>query len=51
MISPFKSLLDYHLQISYKDKYNPQSKSQANDKNAVALCNIIKELKVNLVES
>lgn len=50
MISFFKALFGYHPQMFYKDKFNPESKSWVADKNAVALHDLVKELKVNLTE-
>ena len=51
MMSPFETLLGYHPQMFYEDNYNPRSKSRVADKNAVALRDLIKKLKVNLMES
>lgn len=50
IISFFEALFGYHLQMSYEDKFNPESKSWVADKNAVALYDLVKELKVNLTE-
>ena len=51
MMSPFEALLGYHPQMSYKDNRDLRSKSRTADKNAIALHDLMKELKVNLVES
>ena len=51
MISPFGALLGYHPRMSYKDNRDPRSKSRAADENMAALCELMKELKVNLTES
>ena len=51
MISPFEVLLGYHLQMSYEDNHNPRSKFWVTDENVAALYDLIKELKVNLMES
>ena len=50
MMSPFEALLGYHPQISYEDNCDPRSRSQTADKNAATLRDLMKELKVNLVE-
>ena len=50
MISFLEALLDYYSQIFYKDNCDLQSKLQSTDKNAAILHNLIKELKVNLIE-
>ena len=49
-MSPFEVLLGYHLPIRYEDNHDLQSKSRVVDENAVAICDLIKELKVNLTE-
>ncbi len=51
MMSLFEVLLGYHLQRSYKDNQDPQSKSRAKDENAAALHELVKELKLNLANS
>ena len=51
MMSPFETLLGYHPQISYEDNRDLRSKSRVADKNVAALCDLMKELKVNLTES
>ena len=50
MISPFDALLGYHLRISYKDNLDPRSKSWSADENLATLRELMKELKVNLIE-
>ena len=50
-MNPFKTLLDYHPQISYKDNCDPQSKFRDANKNVAALYDLMKDLKVNLTES
>ena len=50
MMSPFEVLLSYHPQILYEDNHDLRSKSRVADENAVALRDLIKELKVNLTE-
>lgn len=51
MISLFKILLGYHLQLSYEDNYDIRSKLQMVEKNTAVLHNLVKELKVNLTKS
>ena len=51
MMSPFKALLGYYPRMSSKDDHDPRSKSRLADKNAMAFCNLVKELKANLAES
>ena len=51
MMSPFEALLGYHPQMFYEDNHDPRSKPRVVDENAVALRNLVKELKVNLTES
>lgn len=51
IMSPFEALFGYHPQIFYKDNYELQSKFRTVDKNATTWCNLMKKLKVNLVES
>ena len=51
MMSPFEALLSYHPQMFYEDNHDPRSKSQFVDENAVALRDLMKELKMNLTES
>ena len=50
MMNTFEALLDHHPQISYEDNCDPRSKSWFIDKNATALCDLMKELKVDLTE-
>lgn len=47
----FKKLFDYYLQIFYKDNCDLKYKLQSINKNLAILYNLIKELKMNLVES
>ena len=51
IMSPFKALLNYYPQMSYEDNRDLWSKSQIADENLTALRDLMKELKVNLVES
>ena len=51
MMSLFETLLIYHLQMFYEDNHDLRSKSRVADKNAVALRDLLKELKMNLTES
>ncbi len=51
MMSPFETLLGYHPRMSYEDNRDSQSKSRTVDKNAAALRDLMKELKVNLAKS
>ncbi len=50
-MSSFEALLSYHPWMSYKDNRNLRSQSRTADENAAALCNLMKELKVNLIVS
>ncbi len=51
MMSSFEALLGYHPRMFYEDNRDPRSKSRTEDRNAAALRNLMKELKVNLTES
>lgn len=46
----FEVLLDYHSQMFCKDNHDLQSKSRFAEKNTAILRDLMKELKVNLVE-
>ena len=50
-MSLFEALLGYYLHLSYKNNNNLKSKYGLVDKNTAILCNLIKELKTNLVKS
>ena len=51
MMNPFEALLGYHLRMSFKDNCDIRSKSRMAYENAAALRDLLKRLKVNLVES
>ena len=51
MVSLFEALLGYHPRMSYKDNCDPRSKFLNVDENAAILRDLMKELKVNLIES
>lgn len=46
MMSFFDVLLGYNLRMSCKDNHDLRYKSQTEDENVVAFCNLIKRLKV-----
>ncbi len=50
-MSLFEALLSYHLRMSYEGNRDPLSKSRTADENAATLQNLMKELKVNQIES
>ena len=50
MMGPFKELLSYHPQMSYKDNHEPRSKSRTANENVVVLFDLMKELKANVTE-
>lgn len=50
-MSLFKVLLGYYPHLFYKNNFDLQFKSWLVDENTAALCNLIKKLKTNLVES
>lgn len=49
-MSLFKALLYYYPYLSHKNDYNLQFKFWLADKNTAVFCNLIKELKTNLVD-
>ncbi len=51
IMSPFEALLGYYLRMSYKDNCDLQSISWTADENAAVLRDLMKQLKVNLIES
>ena len=51
IISPFQTLLGYYLRISYENNRDSWSKSWVENKEAVALRKLRREIKTNLAES
>ncbi len=49
-MSVFEALLGYHPRMCYKDNCDLRSKSRTIDENAVTLRDLMKLLKVNLIE-